>query len=181
MFLKILNKAEEHFISLLLIGMTLLVFSEVILRFGFNTGIRWSQEVTLYMMTWFVLFGASYGVKIGAHIAIDSFVRLFPQKIRRIIGAISMIICMAYCVIFMIGAWHYLAKLQLISLEMEDLDIQRWLSESILFLGFLLLLFRFSQLFINILKGQSERVLTLDESKAPLELAKKIQQKHGER
>ena len=174
MLANIVNKLEESFLSLLLVGMTILVFIEVVLRFGFNTGISWSQEVTLYMMAWFVLFGASYGVKVGAHIGVDSFVKLFPLKIRRVMGLLSVSICIAYCVIFMIGAWNYLSKLKQINLEMEDLEVQRWMSESIIFLGFALLLFRFVQLLIKIFKGEAEGFSHIDEAAESLELADQI-------
>ncbi|MEE9309752.1 MAG: TRAP transporter small permease [Cocleimonas sp.] len=172
----IINKFEENFLSLLLVCMTLLVFSEVVLRFGFNTGIDWSQEVTLYMMAWFVLFGASYGVKVGAHIGVDSFVKLFPKKIRVAMGLLSIAVCIGYCVIFMIGAWNYLAKLKQINIEMEDLEIQRWMSESIIFLGFLFLIFRFLQLMIKILKGDAEGFSHIDEAEESLELAAQIKE-----
>ncbi len=171
-----INKFEESFLSLLLVGMTLLVFSEVVLRFGFNTGIDWSQEVTLYMMAWFVLFGASYGVKVGAHIGVDSFVKLFPKKIRQTLGVLSIAICIAYCVIFMVGAWNYLAKLKQINIEMEDLEIQRWMSESIIFLGFLFLILRFLQLLIKIFKGEAEGFSHIDEAEESLELAAQIRE-----
>ena len=172
----IINKFEESFLSLLLVCMTLLVFSEVVLRFGFNTGIDWSQEVTLYMMAWFVLFGASYGVKVGAHIGVDSFVKLFPLKIRRVLGVVSVSICIGYCIIFMIGAWNYLAKLKQINIEMEDLEFERWISESIIFLGFLFLIFRFLQLMIKIFKGEAEGFSHIDEAKESLELAAQIKE-----
>ena len=170
----IINKFEESFLSLLLVGMTILVFVDVILRFGFNTGINWSQEVTLYMMAWFVLFGASYGVKVGAHIGVDSFVKLFPAKMRRAMGMLSVSICIVYCIIFMIGAWNYLTKLKLINLEMEDLEVERWMSESIIFIGFLLLLLRFFQLLIKIFKGEAEGFSHIDEASESLELAEQI-------
>ncbi|HIO96442.1 MAG TPA: TRAP transporter small permease [Leucothrix sp.] len=176
MLANIINKFEENFLSLLLVGMTLLVFSEVVLRFGFNTGISWSQEVTLYSMAWFVLFGASYGVKVGAHIGVDSFVKIFPKKMRVAMGLLSVSICIAYCVIFMIGAWNYLAKLHQIQLEMEDLEIQRWMSESIIFLGFLFLLFRFLQLMVKILKGDAEGFSHIDEAEESLVLAAQIKE-----
>ncbi|HIO92450.1 MAG TPA: TRAP transporter small permease [Leucothrix mucor] len=175
MLANIINKFEESFLSLLLVGMTLLVFSEVVLRFGFNTGISWSQEVTLYAMAWFVLFGASYGVKVGAHIGVDSFVKLFPKRIRVAMGLLSVSICIAYCVIFMIGAWNYLSKLKQINIEMEDLEIQRWMSESIILIGFLLLLFRFLQLLVRIIKGDAEGFSHIDEAKESIELAAQIQ------
>ena len=169
-----INKFEENFLSLLLVCMTLLVFSEVVLRFGFNTGIDWSQEVTLYMMAWFVLFGASYGVKVGAHIGVDSFVQLFPKKARAALGVLSVAICIGYCVIFMVGAWNYLAKLKKININMEDVEIQRWMSESIIFLGFLFLIFRLLQLMIKIFKGEAEGFSHIDEAEESLELAAQI-------
>jgi C4-dicarboxylate transporter DctQ subunit len=175
----IINKFEETFLSLLLVCMTLLVFSEVVLRFGFNTGIDWSQEVTLYMMAWFVLFGASYGVKVGAHIGVDSFVKMFPEKIRRTMGVLSVAICLGYCVIFMIGAWNYLAKLKKINIEMEDLEIQRWMSESIIFLGFIFLMFRFIELLIKIFKGEAEGFSHIDEAEESLELAEQIRKEEA--
>ena len=174
MFGNFINKFEENFISLLLVGMTFLVFLDVVLRFGFNTGIDWFQEITLYMMAWFVLFGASYGVKVGAHIGVDSFVKLFPKKIRVALGLLSVTVCIGYCVIFMVGAWNYLAKLKKINMEMEDLEIQRWMSESIIFIGFALLMFRFLQLMIKIFKGEAEGFSHIDEAEESIELAAQI-------
>ena len=170
----IINKFEETFISLLLVGMTIMVFLDVVLRFGFNSGIDWLQEVTLYMMAWFVLFGASYGVKVGAHIGVDSFVKLFPKKMRVALGLLSVSICLVYCVIFMVGAWNYLAKLKKINIQMEDLEVQRWMSESIILIGFALLMFRFLQLMVKILKGEAEGFSHIDEAKESLELAAQI-------
>ncbi|MBF0255987.1 MAG: TRAP transporter small permease, partial [Gammaproteobacteria bacterium] len=57
MLVRLINQAEEAFLSLLLVSMTLLVFADVVMRFGFNTGLMWSEELTLLMSAWFVLFG----------------------------------------------------------------------------------------------------------------------------
>ena len=62
--LRLLNRTEEAVICLLLVLTTLLVFVDVVMRFGFNTGFMWTQELTLHMSAWFVLFGASYGIKV---------------------------------------------------------------------------------------------------------------------
>ena len=81
MFLRILNRAEEALICFLLVATTLLVFLDVVMRFGFNAGFLWSQELTLNMSAWFVLLGASYGLKMGSHIGMDAFVKLFFFKV----------------------------------------------------------------------------------------------------
>jgi len=176
MLAKITDSLEESILSILLVTMTLLVFIDVVMRFGFNSGVDWFQEVTLYMMAWFVLFGASYGVKVGAHIGVDSFVRIFPKPIRRVLGLLSVSICIAYSIIFMVAAWNYLAKLHKIQIQMEDLEVQRWMSESIIFIGFLLLLYRFIQLFIKILKGDAEGFSHIDEAQESIKLAKQIKE-----
>jgi C4-dicarboxylate transporter DctQ subunit len=76
----------------------------------------------------------------------------------------------------MIGAWGYLSKLHQINLEMEDLEVQRWMSESIIFLGFLFMMFRFIQLLIKIIKGDAEGFSHIDEAEESLELAAQIKE-----
>jgi C4-dicarboxylate transporter DctQ subunit len=66
-----INRLEENFIALLLAAMTLITFSQVIARYFFNTGAVWALELTTYLFAWLVLFGMSYGVRVGAHIGID--------------------------------------------------------------------------------------------------------------
>jgi hypothetical protein len=55
-------------------------FSEVIARFLFNIGFLWMEEVTLTLGAWFVLFGASLGVKVGAQIGVDNLYKSFLLK-----------------------------------------------------------------------------------------------------
>ncbi|MGH8677472.1 MAG: TRAP transporter small permease [Burkholderiales bacterium] len=154
--IRILNRADEGFIALLLVVMTLLVFIEVILRFGFDTGLQWSEELTLYMSAWLVLFGASYGVKIGSHIGVDAFVNLLPSKGRRVAGLVSVALCLVYCVLFLMGSWQYLDVLVLADIEMEDLPIPRWIAQSILFVGFVMLAMRFIEAGWRIIKGEAD-------------------------
>lgn len=127
MFMSIINRIEETIISLLLVSMTLLVFTEVILRFGFGTGLSWGQELTLHLSAWFVLFGISYGLKVGAHIGVDAFVRLFPPPVQRILSSIAILLCLVYCGLFLYGSWIYLTKMYQIGISMEDLEFSHWM------------------------------------------------------
>ena len=83
MFLRVIDRLKEGFVSFLLVGMTLLVFFEVVMRFGFNTGFLWVQELTLHASAWLVLFGAFYGIKVDAHIGVDSVIKMIPSRPRR--------------------------------------------------------------------------------------------------
>ena len=175
MFGKLISRAEESILCLLLAGMTLLVFVEVIMRFGFNSGILWAEELTLYIAAWFVLFGASYGIKVGAHIGVDAFVKLLPGKPRRIVAIIAVLLCCIYCGLFLYGGWIYLSKMKMIGIEMEDLPIQKWQAMSVLIIGFILLSIRLLQLLWNIIKGKQDGFHMVDEAQESMRIAKELE------
>lgn len=173
---KFVERCEEGFISLLLVGMTLLVFAEVILRFVFSTGFIWMEEVTLTVAAWFVLFGMSYGLKVGAHIGVDAFVRLMPNKVQRVCTAVAILICLVYCSLFLYGGWIYLGKLHMIGLEMEDLPLPKWGVMSILFIGFVLLSLRLLNLLWQVITGETYGFKHTDEAEESMQLARQVKE-----
>ncbi|WP_233153004.1 TRAP transporter small permease [Motiliproteus sp. MSK22-1] len=175
MLSKLVSRLEESILSLLLVAMTLLVFAEVVARFGFGAGIHWAQEVTLIISAWFVLFGASYGVKVGCHIGVDVFVKMLPRGVHRGVTVIAILLCLFYCGLFLYGSWIYLSKLHLIGIELEDLPIPVWMTTSILFIGFILLTYRFLQLLWKVVTNQAEGFHLADEAKESMELAKDLE------
>lgn len=176
MFGKLISRAEESILCLLLAGMTLLVFVEVIMRFGFNSGILWAEELTLYIAAWFVLFGASYGIKVGAHIGVDAFLKLLPGKPRKFVAILSVLLCCVYCGLFLYGGWIYLSKMKMIGIEMEDLPIQKWQAMSILFIGFVLLSIRLLQLLWDIITGKQESFHIVDEAQESMHIARELEE-----
>ncbi len=162
------NHLEEGILSLLLVGMTLLVFMEVVLRYGFGIGFLWVEELTLHMSAWLVLFGASYGVRVGSHIGVDAIVRLLAPSARRLVTLFALALCLVYCGLFMQGAWFYLQKMHKIGIELEDLPVEKWIAHSILFIGFVLLLIRFLQLGWKVIQGEIDSFKLVDEAKEAL-------------
>src|SRR3546814_15942014 len=92
---KLMNRLEEGLMILLLAAMTLLTFSQVVLRYVFNSGWGWALEATTYMFGWRVLVGISYGIKVGFHIGIDAVVNLLPKRGRRLVGLVTVLPCLA--------------------------------------------------------------------------------------
>lgn len=172
MFTRFIDGLEEGIISLLLVTMTLLVFFEVVLRYGFGIGFLWVQELTLHMSAWLVLFGASYGVKVGSHIGVDAIVRLLSPGVRRIVTLVAIALCLVYCSVFIQGAWVYLGKMVTIGIHLEDLPIPKYIAHSILLFGFILLFIRFLQLGWAVYKGDVDGFRLADEAKEALEEAR---------
>ncbi len=64
----------------LLVAMVIIVFMNVVLRYGFNSGIRWSEEVSLVIVIWFTFIAMALGVKENLHISIT----VLPKKLPRL-------------------------------------------------------------------------------------------------
>ena len=174
MFLRILNRLEEAIICILLVSTTLLVFIDVVMRFGFNAGFLWSQELTLHMSGWFVLIGASYGLKQGSHIGMDSFVNLFPVGGRKLLSGIGCILALIYCGLILYGSWIYLKKMHMIGIDLEDIPVPAWVAHSILIIGFSFLTIRIFILLYNIVFGDAEGFKRVDEAKESMQIAEEL-------
>jgi len=171
MLSRIINSLEEAIIAILLASMTLLVFMEVTLRFGFNTGMMWAQELTLHLSCWMVMFGASYGIKIGSHIGVDALVRILPHTTRRIVTGAAAIAGVVYCSLFIYGSWIYLEKVYSIGIELEDMPIPKWVAHSIMLIGMVMMAWRLLEVLWDVIAGKADGFKTIDEAKESLRLA----------
>lgn len=106
---RVVNEIEETAIAIILGLMTILTFINVVLRYGFQTGLTWGLEAVTFLFAWLVLFGVSYAVKVTAHLGVDAVINLFSPPVRRVLALISGAICIAYAMLVMKGAWDYWA------------------------------------------------------------------------
>ncbi|MDF3413508.1 TRAP transporter small permease [Sulfitobacter sp. M57] len=106
---RIVSEIEETAIALILGLMTLITFINVVLRYGFNTGIIWGLEVVTFLFAWLVLFGMSYAVKVTAHLGVDAVINLFEEGPRKMLAILAGLICVLYAGLLMKGAWDYWA------------------------------------------------------------------------
>ncbi|QIE45843.1 TRAP transporter small permease [Pseudohalocynthiibacter aestuariivivens] len=104
------DKIEENLIALLLGAMTLLTFANVVARKGLNSSILWGLELTVFLFGWLVLLGASYAVKKGAHLGVDVVINMVSPPTRRLLGLISVAVCIAFSFLLFKGAWDYWAN-----------------------------------------------------------------------
>lgn len=55
----------------MIVAMVLITFTNVVLRYGFNSGIIWTEEIALLLSVWFIFIAMGLGVKQGLHINIS--------------------------------------------------------------------------------------------------------------
>lgn len=104
------DSIEETVIAALLGLMTLITFANVIARYVFNDNILWALEATLFLFAWMVLLGVSYAVKIVAHLGVDVALAAFSRPVRRVLGLLAVVCCLAYALLMLKGGWDYWAN-----------------------------------------------------------------------
>ncbi|HMN22107.1 MAG TPA: TRAP transporter small permease [Ottowia sp.] len=154
-----LEKLEEHFLSVMLAGMTLITFGQVVARYVFNYSFTWAMELTGVFSAWLIFIGMSYGVRVGAHIGIDILVRAVGPKLGRVMGIIASALCVVYALILTFGGWQYLSKIYSVGILMQDMPIPQWVPRIVLPLGFALLAFRFLGVFWKLVTGREGHLL----------------------
>ncbi len=88
-----------------MIIMFVLVFMNVVLRLGFNTGIDFAEEVPRFAFIWMTFVGAVIGMRKHTHLGVDMVVAVLPLLGRKACWATSQII-MAVCSLYMLyGTW----------------------------------------------------------------------------
>ena len=78
---RFLFKALEWFAIICMVVLTVIVFTDVILRYIFKQGFPWTQEVATLMLVWFSLIGMAIGVLERIHISIEMFTSKLPAKV----------------------------------------------------------------------------------------------------
>lgn len=104
-FPDIVNRLEENILASLLGIITLVSFSQVIARYGFNTGWSGALEFTRVMFAWMILFGMSYGVKNGFHLGVDALVRLLPHRLFRLAALFAAFCVFLYAFMLLHAGW----------------------------------------------------------------------------
>jgi len=88
--------------------MAVAVFLNVVLRYGFGSGIAASEELSRLLFVWMVFIGATAAYPAGEHMAFTSFVaglRHHPKLIQALAVLIRLLV-IASCVMLGRGAWQ---------------------------------------------------------------------------
>jgi TRAP-type C4-dicarboxylate transport system permease small subunit len=80
--------------ALALAIMVILVFGNVVLRYGFNTGIAVSEELSRWLFVWLTFLGAVVAIKEHGHLGSDMLVSRLPvtgKKVCLVVGHLLML------------------------------------------------------------------------------------------
>jgi TRAP-type mannitol/chloroaromatic compound transport system permease small subunit len=91
-------------------ALALVMGTNVLMRYGFNTGSVWAQELEWHLMSPICLFGISYALRHGEHVRVDVLYASFAPRTKLIIGLITALIAMALSIIVIWLSWGYVMQ-----------------------------------------------------------------------
>jgi C4-dicarboxylate transporter DctQ subunit len=155
MFLRILDRLEEILIASLMAAATLIIFVQVVHRYGVGVPILypylywidlgWAQELCIYMFVWMAKFGAAYGVRTGIHVGVDVLVNVLRPAIRNKVILFSLFCGALFTGIVGTMGAKFVIELYPTDQVSPDMELPRWIVFLCVPLGSYLMCFRFLQ------------------------------------
>lgn len=82
---------------LFLAAMVVMVFGNVVMRYGFNSGITLSEELSRWLFVWMTFLGAVVALNERAHLGTDSLIARLPVAGQKFCLGVSLILMLFIC------------------------------------------------------------------------------------
>ncbi|WP_370297776.1 TRAP transporter small permease [Ammoniphilus sp. YIM 78166] len=85
--------------------MAVLVFGNVVLRYLFNSGITWSEEMARFLFVWMVFLGAIGALSDRNHLSVDMVVKRLSPKMKKAAYVITHVLMLYILWLVLDGSW----------------------------------------------------------------------------
>ena len=99
--------AVEVLIAFFLALMVLFTFLNVILRYVFNSGCAWSEEISRLCFIYLVYLGAIVAARDNAHLMVDALIARVPAKAQKVIYVAIQAITIWLLSMLVQGSWQW--------------------------------------------------------------------------
>lgn len=200
-FPKVMERAEENLLIIVISSIMAVSFGQVIARYGFNTGWDAALEFNTVAFSWLILLGMSYGIKTGLHLGVDIVLNAVPKRIAKGLSLFGATAAMLYGLILLDSTWlamlgvdvsggaiQYWLKMFNIGIGSNELRypefvqemfglrprVHRWIVLVILPISLALLSYRSLQAFIDIARGKRDMLISGHEAQELIEENKNV-------
>lgn len=101
-----LFRVLEGVLVILLAGMVVMVFGNVVLRYAFNSGIELSEEMARCFFVWLTFIGAVTTFRKSAHLGVETFVQYFGRSGQVVLMTVSNTLIVLCCAALFLGTWN---------------------------------------------------------------------------
>ncbi|WP_109078851.1 TRAP transporter small permease [Aggregatibacter kilianii] len=104
-FAMFIGKVIEVTVVLILSAMSILVFLNVVLRYGFNSSINVTEEVSRYMFVWLTFLAAVLAFNENQHVSVTMLTDKLSAAGRNMLGIFTDIAILFCCYLIVDGSW----------------------------------------------------------------------------
>jgi C4-dicarboxylate transporter, DctQ subunit len=102
----LLSRVEEWILSLMVLQMGLSIFLQVVMRYVFHSAITWLDELVHIEVVFLTFFGASLGIKYGAHISVDALKNVAKGRAVHLLDALTHLVIAVYSAFVVSFGYH---------------------------------------------------------------------------
>jgi TRAP-type C4-dicarboxylate transport system permease small subunit len=142
MLKKTIEHLEEALGVVLLAGMCLLAFANVLTRYFIRYSFAFTEEIEVACLVWLTMLGAAAGFRRGIHLGFNLLALRFPSFGKKILMPLS--VCLTVITVILLIAYGGLQVRDELSLNIqtEALNIPQWWYTLAIPAGGLLIIFR---------------------------------------
>jgi TRAP-type C4-dicarboxylate transport system permease small subunit len=104
-FIDAVCRAFSLLMVLCLAAMVVMVFGNVVLRYGFNSGITVSEELSRWLFVWMTFLGAIVALRRHGHLGTDALVSRLPVAGKKLCLGLAHLLMLSMCWLMFRGAW----------------------------------------------------------------------------
>lgn len=114
-FERLFVAANRWVLILILAAMSLIIFTNVVMRYATSNSLEWAEEVARHMMIWLTFLGAGPVLRYGGHIAVENLQDALPRA-----GGIALRVIVALLLFAFFGfmVWYGLLYMERTQFQM---------------------------------------------------------------
>jgi len=106
--IKLFYRVLDGVLILLIGGMALMVFVNVVMRYAMNSGIPVTEELSRFFFVWLTFIGAVVAHRHNLHMGMETFVAMLGRKGRMLMMGLSDLMIIGCSGVLFVGTWKQL-------------------------------------------------------------------------
>ncbi|WP_342128901.1 TRAP transporter small permease [Hydrogenophaga sp. OTU3427] len=105
-FINAYCRALSWLMVVCLVLMVIMVFGNVVMRYGFNSGLTLSEELSRWLFVWMTFLGAVVALNDRTHLGTDSLIARLPVAGQKLCLGLSYLFMLYVCWLVYRGSWE---------------------------------------------------------------------------
>lgn len=107
--MKIVKWLDKNFelmiLAFLLAVMSVLSFTNVIMRYCFHNALSWSDEICCYCLALSAFFSLPCAIRMGTSIQVDTFITMVPKSVRKVLEQVCNVMMIGFLALLLKGTF----------------------------------------------------------------------------